>query len=178
LPVVIFSAFVNANCIDKEVSMNSRSFILSALIAGVVIGVLANLPLLNFINCFLCLWVWVGGILGVFLYRRFQHGGPDLTPGQGAGLGAVAGLIGAFVGVVVYAATSFISMPLMARLADYLQVQGDLPFRTGGPGAVIASTFFFFMMNIVAYPLFGAISGLVGASLMRKPPAAPASNES
>jgi hypothetical protein len=157
--------------------MNSRSFIFSALIAGVIIGVLANLPLLNLINCFLCLWVWVGGILAVVFYRRFQHGGPDLTPGQGAGLGAVAGLIGAFVGVVVYAATSFISMPLFARLAEYLQVQGDLPFRVGDPGALLASAFAFFVMDVVAYPLFGALSGLVGASLFRKPPAAAAQNE-
>jgi hypothetical protein len=125
----------------------------------------------------LCLWVWVGGILGVFLYRRFQHGGPDLTPGQGAGLGAVAGLIGAFVGVGVFAITSFISMPLMARLAENFQLQGDLPFRTGGPWAMLASAVFFFILDVVAYPLFGAISGLVGASLLRKPPAAAASTE-
>ena len=100
----------------------------------------------------------------------------DLTRGQGAGLGAIAGLIGAFVGVVVFAATSFISMPLFARLAEYFQVEGDLPFRTD-PGAVLASTFAFFLLNLVAYPLFGALSGLVGASLLRKPPEAAASNE-
>jgi hypothetical protein len=156
--------------------MNGRSFILSALIAGVIIGFLANLPLLNLINCFLCLWVWVGGILAVVFYRKFQHGGPDLTPGQGAGLGAVSGLIGAFVGVVVFAVTSFISMPLFARLAEFFQVQGDLPFRTE-PGAVLATTFFFFLLNAVAYPLFGALSGLLGASLFRKPPATTTSNE-
>jgi hypothetical protein len=150
--------------------MNSRSFVLSALIAGVAIGFLANLPVLNIINCFLCLWVWVGGILAVFLYRQFQQGGADLTPGQGAGLGAISGLIGAFVGVVVNAATSFVSIPMFERLAEYLQVQGDLPFRTGGLGALVASTFFFFALDAVAYPLFGAISGLIGASLLRKPP--------
>jgi hypothetical protein len=32
-------------------------------------------------------------------------------------------------------------------------------------------------MNLVAYPLFGALSGLVGASLLRKPPATAAPNE-
>ena len=47
--------------------MNTRSFVLSALIAGAAIGVLANLPVLNLINCFLCLWVWIGGLLAVFL---------------------------------------------------------------------------------------------------------------
>jgi hypothetical protein len=158
--------------------MNSRSFVLSALIAGAAIGLLANLPVLNIINCFLCLWVWVGGILAVFLYRQFQQGGADLTPGQGAGLGAISGLIGAFVGVVVNAATSFISIPMFERLAAYFQAQGDLPFRTGGLGALVASTFFFFALDVVAYPVFGAISGLIGASLLRKPPETTTPDES
>ena len=153
--------------------MNSRSFVLSALIAGIVMGVLANLPVLNFLNCILCLWIWVGGILGVFLYRRFQHGESGLTPGQGAGLGALAGLIAVFVGVVVYAATSFISMPMMAAMARYFQIEGDLPFQQAGPWAMISSAIFFMLVNLVADPLFGAISGFIGASLLRKEPQVP-----
>jgi hypothetical protein len=153
--------------------MNSRSFVLSTLIAGVVMGVLANLPLLNFLNCILCLWIWVGGILGVFLYRRFQHGESVLTPGQGAGLGALAGLVGVVVGLVVYVATSFISMPMMAALARSLQIQGDLPFNRAGPWAMLSSAIFFTVVNMFAYPAFGALSGFVGASLMRKEPQAP-----
>ena len=141
--------------------MNSRSFFLSALIAGVVIGLLGNLPVLNLINCFLCIWVWVGGILAVFLYRRFEHGGPGLTGGQGAGLGALSGLIGAFVGVVVYALTSFISMPLFNNLARSFDIQGDLPWDAGGFPEIIASAFFFLVVNAILYPLFGAISGFV-----------------
>ena len=148
--------------------MNTRSFVLSALIAGAAIGVLANLPVLNLVNCFLCLWVWIGGLLAVFLYRRFQHGESGLSGAQGAGLGAVSGLVGAFVGVVVYALTSFISMPLFASLARFLEVEGDLPFESGGAPFLIASTFFFFALNVVAYPLFGALSGLIAASLFGK----------
>jgi hypothetical protein len=155
--------------------MNSRSFVLSMLIAGIVMGVLANLPLLNFLNCILCLWIWVGGILGVFLYRHFQHGGPVLTPGQGAGLGALAGLIGVFVGLVVYAATSFISMPMMVALARYFQVQGNMPWNQVGPRAMIASAIFFTVVNMFAYPAFGALSGFVGASLIRGEPQTPSS---
>jgi hypothetical protein len=69
-------------------------------------------------------------------------------------------------------------MPLFARLAEYFQVQGDLPFQSGGPGAVIAATFGFFLLDVVLYPLFGALSGLIGASLFRKSPeAAVSSNE-
>jgi hypothetical protein len=150
--------------------MNTRSFVLSALIAGAVIGVLGNLPVLNLINCFLCVWVWVGGVLAVFLYRRFQPGGPALTGAQGAGLGALSGLIGAFVGVVVFALTSFISMPLFNSLARSLEIEGDLPWEAGGFPTLVASAFFFLVVDAIAYPLFGALSGLITASLLRQEP--------
>ena len=148
--------------------MNTRTFIYSALIAGAVIGVLGNLPILNLINCFLCIWVWVGGFLAVFLYQRMEHGATSLTPAQGAGLGALAGLVGACVGIVVYALTSFISMPIFASFARFVQVEGDLPFDRVDPAAIVGSTFFFFVLDALLYPLFGAISGFITASLMKR----------
>jgi ABC-type Co2+ transport system permease subunit len=151
--------------------MNSRSFFLSALVAGLVIGLLGNLPLLNLVNCVLCLWVWVGGFLAVYLYRRFQPGGPALTGGQSAGLGALAGLIGALVGVVVYALTAAISTPLLNRLASALQIQDDLPWQTGEGSGILASLLVFLVADAILYPLFGALSGFIAASLMKRPPA-------
>lgn len=150
--------------------MNSRSFVLSAVIAGMVIGLLANLPLFNLINCILCLFVWVGGLLAVFLYGRFQHGGPGLTAAQGAGLGALAGLIGAFVGIFVNGLTSFISVPVFADFARFLKIEGSFPLSAGDLPSIIKSTFFFFILDALFYPLFGAISGFIGASLTGKGP--------
>jgi hypothetical protein len=148
--------------------MNNRSFILSALIAGAAIGVLANLPVLNIINCFLCLWVWAGGIVSIFLYRGFNHGKFDLTAARGAGLGALSGLIGAFIGIAVNASTSFISLPMFNSLARFFQVEGTLPFTAGSMPALVSSTFFFFILDALGYPLFGAISGFITANLMGK----------
>jgi hypothetical protein len=148
--------------------MNTRSFFLSALISGALIGLLGNLPLLNLVNCIFCLWVWVGGIFAVFLYQRFQRGGRGLTTGQGAGLGAVSGIIGALIGLFVFILTSFISMPLFTELARALQIQGDLPFEGGGFGSALISAFFFLTINAVLYPIFGAIGGLVGAGVFWK----------
>jgi hypothetical protein len=147
--------------------VNNRSFILSALIAGAVIGVLANLPVLNIINCFLCVMVWVGGVLAIFLYRTFNHGNFDLTPGRGAGLGALAGLFGAFIGIFVNAATSFLSLPMFNSIARSLQYEGDLPFRPGTSGMLWA-IFFFFILDAIGYPLFGALSAFITANLMGK----------
>lgn len=146
--------------------MNTRSFILSALIAGAVLGTLANLPLLNFLNCILCLWVWLGGIFAVYLYRRFEHGESSLSVGQGAAVGALAGLVGVLVGAVVYALTSVITLPMMQSLARTLDV--DLPMQGSDASAIVGSLIFFVVANMVLYPIFGAIGGLLGAGLFWK----------
>ena len=128
--------------------MNTRSLFLSALIAGVVIGLLGNLPILNIINCFLCIWVWVGAFLAVMLYRRYEPG-VSLTTGQGAGIGALAGLVGACVGVLINLLTSFISTPVYDSIARFFDV--DMPFRGGDLIGALISAFFFFALDVVFY---------------------------
>lgn len=152
--------------------MNTRSFLYASLIAGAAIGLLGSLPLLNLVNCLLCIWVWGGGLLAVYLYRRFQPGQAALTPAQGAGLGAVSGLIGAGVGAVVFLLTSSLSLPLMQGLARLLQVEGDLPFQSGNFTSTIVSTLVFLVIDLLLYPLFGALGGLIGASVLKPKPAA------
>jgi hypothetical protein len=152
--------------------MNSRAFFLSALISGLLMGLLANFPVLNFINCILCFWIWLGGIFAVFLYTRFARGEPVLSVGQGAGLGAIAGVIAAVFGSLVFVLSSAISMPMMASIARFLQIEGDIPTGQGGFGEIIGATLFFGCLNIVLYPLFGAIGGLIGSGLFWKKPQA------
>jgi hypothetical protein len=146
--------------------MNTRSFILAGLISGVVIGLLGNLPLLNLINCILCLWVWLGGIFAVWLYRRYEPN-QAVTAGQGAGLGAVSGLVGAVVGSVVFALTSAISMPMMNTIAQVLQIEGTESLNTGGFPVMLMTTGVFFCINLVLYPLFGAVGGLIAGSIWK-----------
>ena len=85
-----------------------------------------------------------------------------------------SGLIGASVGVVVYALTSFISMPLFNNLARSFDIQGDLPWDAGGFPGIIVSAFFFLVVNAILYPLFGAISGFITVSLLKPQPKAEA----
>jgi hypothetical protein len=161
--------------------MNMRAFALSALIAGVVMGVLGNIPIVNIFNCLLCMWVWLSAILAVFLYRRFAPEAAFLSVGEGAGLGAVAGVIGAVVGAVVslmfnalFASAGFDP----AVVLQQLQAQGfDLPpgampaiQALAGTGSVIVSM----LCNGIVYAIFGAIGGIIAAALIwKKPSGAP-----
>jgi hypothetical protein len=107
-------------------TLNSRAFLFSALIAGVLIGVFSEAPILSLGNVLCFLWIWVGGALGVFLYRRMAGETPALTPLQGALIGLVSGLVGGLVGTGLrvvfesagYAAAMYIdeAMPQVAKL--------------------------------------------------------------
>jgi hypothetical protein len=164
----------------EENQMNMRAFTLAALIAGVVMGVLSNFPIINFANCLLCMWVWLSAILAVFLYRRFAPEAPFLSVGEGAGLGAVAGIVGAVVGALVSLAFNalFASAGFdPAMMLQQLQSAGiEVPPEAmpaiqamAGTGSVLVSM----LCNGVVYAIFGAIGGIIAAALIWKKPQTP-----
>jgi hypothetical protein len=155
--------------------MNTRAFTLSALIAGVVMALLGSLPLINFCNCFLCMWVWGSAILAVFLYRRFDSAGPALSVGQGAILGVAAGVIGGVIGAIIEAI--FASSTLAGTL-ELMRSQPSLqPFVDAYSGLIRGGGFGFLgkLFNIVIYAAFGAIGGIIATALIWKAPQSPAS---
>jgi hypothetical protein len=146
--------------------MNTRAFWLSTLIAGVAIALFGNLPVFNLINCAICVWVWLGGALSVFLYRRFQGGTPVVSAGQGAGLGALSGLIGAVLGAGVFLITSPLSVSMFNALARALQVENEFFFQNGLLEN-IGSAFIFLIIDAILYPLFGALGAMIAAAFTK-----------
>ena len=67
----------------------------SATLGGLFIGVLSALPIVGAANCCCCLWVVSGGALAAYL--QVQQENRTLAAGEGAAVGALAGVIGAFV---------------------------------------------------------------------------------
>jgi len=153
--------------------MNTRSFLLAALIGGLIMGVLGNIPLLNLINCLLCAWVWLSGILAVYLYRRFEIANPALSVGQGLALGAVAGVIGAIIGSIVGAIFGGIGLAALSSAVrsmpgyDPSSMDSFTNLIAGGGFSLITLT-----CDLVLYALFGAIGGLIGTALIWKAPTA------
>src|SRR5918912_2144773 len=77
--------------------MNNK--IQPALIGGVILGLLSAIPFVNIANSCCCLWVLLGGTLSVYLYVKRSP-----TPVQyvdGLQLGAMAGVVGAIINLVV-----------------------------------------------------------------------------
>jgi len=82
-----------------------------ALLGGIAIGVLSALPVINIANC-CCAWILFGGALAAYLMQQ-NHPEP-IQIGDGAIVGLLAGIIGAFVWLIV-------SIPLGMALAPFQQ---------------------------------------------------------
>jgi len=63
----------------------------SAALGGLFIGVLSALPIVGAANCCCCLWIVSGGALAAYLEAQQQN--RTLTGGEGAAVGALAGVI-------------------------------------------------------------------------------------
>ncbi len=81
-----------------------------ALLAGVAIGVLSSLPVVNLANVCCCAWVIFGGGLAAYLMQQ-NHPAP-IEAGDGALVGLLAG---AFGGI----ATTVISIPIAMALGPF-----------------------------------------------------------
>lgn len=142
--------------------MNAKNLLLASLIGGLVIAVLSNFPFINWLNCVLCMWVWLGGIFAAWLYKRFEG---SVTVGQGAAVGALAGLIAGLTGAVISLLGFTGTRAALDAMSQYLgpEVTGGIDLgELAGPMTVVAS-----IMNILVFIFFGVIGGLIGGAIFK-----------
>ncbi len=152
--------------------LNQRALLISAGIAGVVMALLSNIPLINCVNCLLCGWIWAGGILAVFIYRNQEHN-PPLDVTKGIIIGALAGVVAAVIGAIFALIFRGLNAAFVTALAS---LNPDVQSFGGGLGNLIASTSFGILdliRNIIVYGIFGAIGGVIATALIWKSPATP-----
>jgi len=146
-----------------------------ALIGGVVIGVLSALPFINLANC-CCAWILFGGALAAYLMQQ-NHPEP-IEIGDGAIVGLLAGIAGAFVWLIVSIPLGLVMAPFQQGMMQrMMENSSNLPpeFRSifenapSGAAAGIGTAFFFFIMLFVG-GLFAMLGGLFGALMFRKSP--------
>ena len=141
--------------------MNSKSLWYAAGIAGVAAGFASGIPIISFLNCLFCAWIWVGGAASVWLYNRRE--GKSLDGGKGALLGALTGLIAAVIAVGL--GFAFNAMGIGAQAAFDPELMEDYLGGLAITGLLSAIGLVF---NLVIFPIFGAIGGLIGVSIFTK----------
>lgn len=169
----------------------------SAALAGTAMGVVSALPGLSLINCCCCAGIIGGGIFAVYLYKQeFTEGMPPLESSDGLVLGILAGLVGAFAATVISMMVLFVFgawetellRGFVDKLLESMEESGSLPagasdeIREMMEQAMAESTSVVgilsgLVMNLIIYPIFGMLGGLLGYTFFKPkpvPPSAPA----
>ena len=158
----------------------SSSYTQPALVGGVVLGVLSALPVVAAGNLCCCLWVVSGGLVASYIFQQ-NHSGP-ITPGDGALVGLLAGLVGACVQTIVSIPVEILVAPMeRAMLQRFMEIAGNMPFemrdaidRYASSGApfgmlgVILRRIIGLMFMLFIGAIFSTLGGLLGAFIFRK----------
>lgn len=165
--------------------MTSR-FFQPALFGGLVGGVLSSLPIVSAGNVCCCLWVVAGGLTASYLLQQNQP--TPISAADGAIAGLLAGVVGAFVQLVLSIPISLIVGPMeremLRRFSDVwgtIGGSGDVFARydqgAGGLLGVIVLSIVAFFFSLVIGSMVSTIAGLVGAALFAKKAPAPVTGE-
>jgi hypothetical protein len=142
------------------------------LIGALVMGVLSALPIIAAGNICCCLWVIGGGVAAAYALQQSQP--QPITPGDGAFVGFLAGILGAFVYIVIYVPTDVVIGPverqIMRRVVE--NMSGAEGFRNYfersevvvGPIRYAIS----FLTMLFVGAIFSTIGGLLGALMFRR----------
>jgi len=153
-----------------------------AIIGGVVLGILSVIPIVN-VCC--CLWAIVGGLIASKLY--INQSPTPVSAGDGAIVGAIAGLVGAvivlIIGIPVSIGTNGILQGFLLKMMENMDPSQAEIFRTQmAVSASVGRSILNGFILAVAVFIFSIIGGLLGIPLFEKrkgaampppPPAAP-----
>jgi hypothetical protein len=146
-----------------------------ALVGGIAAGVLSSVPLLG---CFCCLWIIGGAMLSANLYAK--NSPVSLTPGDGAIVGIFSGIAAAVAASLVNIAFQSTNREIARKVADQMSQlfpnmgpEWDSVLRGSSQGASLAMFLFGLLIQAAVFAVFGALGGVIGASLFGRKTAPP-----
>jgi hypothetical protein len=149
--------------------MNEK--IKSAAIGGVLLGVLSAIPFVNIPNLCCCAWALFGGGLATYLWVKRSP--TPVSVGDGAFLGAIAGVIGAAVYMILGVPLGIVMGNTMAALivnmmqsadprqAEILRAQMAASQSVGA--AILSGILFAFFILV-----FSTLGGLIAVPIFEK----------
>jgi len=148
-----------------------------ALVGGAAAGIMSGIPVLN---CLCCLWIIGGAMLAAYLLSK--DASSPLSSGDGA-------LVGAFAGIIAAVVDSLLSIPFQAlnaaflnrvfqQLAEYnKEIQSNWQaWMSRGAGPFSIAWFFLgLVISAAIFAALGALGGIIGIALFGKKKPSPPS---
>lgn len=162
--------------------MNQPSKFTPVIISSVIIVVISLFPFLNFINLLCCAGVIIGGAAGTAYYnKQLKNAGAQIKYKDGAAIGVLSGIISALIVVIgTTLMTMLVSQNPIPQIYEMLDMQGlDIPPEIdkflqqisdeySKQGFSITLTIVTLIVDLIAYPVFSAIGGMLAVAIFSK----------
>jgi hypothetical protein len=163
--------------------MNELDWKQPALIGGVIAGLLSAIPGIGEANCCFCAWLLVGGAIAAkMLINRTPR---PIRSGEGAQIGALAGLIAAGVFLIVripliiFAVIERFQIAMLDRVSVWSNnpdiqeltrktIEAMEASMNQTPAQRLVSTLPFLIIPVVVFIGFSTLGGLLGVALFEK----------
>ncbi len=136
--------------------MNNKNFWIACLGGAAMSLLLANLPLVNFINLFLCAGFWASAIFAVWVYRRL---GGTVTLLEGVKIGALMGFIAWAIGFLM----SLVGLAGIQGIMNGIGLFLPAGSQEGTQNIPVWSATLFNLLGVLFEVGFGVVGGLIGA---------------
>ena len=164
----------------------------SILIGAAVIAGISAMPGLSLLNCCCCAGILFGGALAVYFYQKeFQPELPPMESSDALIVGLLSGLFGA-IGATVLSGLFLLAigplesefmMKVWGQVVDRLAESGTIPYDLAdqmmeqmessmAEGMTFFGILLGFFFNIIVFPIFGMLGGLIGYGIFRTKPEA------
>jgi hypothetical protein len=138
--------------------MNTKNLWIAALIGAVITTFFANFPVINFVNCLVCLPFWGGPLLAVWFYKRKSG---TMTMNQALYVGLLAGFLAGALGFLLSLIGMAGAAGLVNQLNQYMPQEQIPVWLTGGTALLFTLT------GVITNIVFGLIGGLIGGAILQ-----------
>jgi hypothetical protein len=138
-------------------------------------GLISSIPFVNLVNCLCCAGILLGGFLATYFYKsNFTPDTPPFTSGDCMAVGAISGVVGTIVAttlsllfVVLF---GDLTQEFILRMIENMDLPEEALDAINQAFEEQTSAFNIlleFLMNLVIYPLFGMLGGLIGYNVYK-----------
>ena len=154
------------------------------LISGLVFGIAAGIPFVNFLNCLCCALIWGCGLFAAYLYAGSSRAaGVAFRPGNGAMVGLLAGAFYAVAVTVIDTLVSVMFGPaIMQAMQNAVSRMPGVPpealdaierFSADAGTVSVIGLVLRFLLNAFMGAVFSTLGGLLGGALFKHEPPPP-----
>ncbi|HEY3131978.1 MAG TPA: hypothetical protein VGL91_21155 [Acidobacteriota bacterium] len=144
-----------------------------ALIGGIILAGGSTIPVVNFLNCLCCAWLVMGGAAASYLYIKDSP--VKVTTGDGAILGALAGVAGSVLNTLLSIPVKMLLPANTERLREMLDrpeipegLRSILASAVGRGTFSIVALFFGFVFMLILSLIFATLGGIIGVAIFEK----------